>query len=248
MLCDPDLLRLHEDVSQRQMAGLPTKSAGREITQHTARAMGREQAAGLRLEQSMQALALFEEHRQDMPLVYRELDGELQVATLRQVQPREQTLVERMISFSTETEAERHRRMAVEQSALDRHQQLVTEREQAGSFYEAAREIMEQSRVQHETLQPENDLPMPHYTAKEIAQMETFAEKQPDEELLKVYETVIHEALASGRVGFQKLDGSDHTDQPDEGAPQQGNAHVVVFAENQAKQHHAHDHGQGVSM
>ena len=147
--------------------------------------------------------------RLDMPCSTRTRVGSSEVATLREVEPH--STGDRVMRYFTETDDERGRRAAVHQAAHDRHQQLLTDREGAGAFYLAAREVAEQHIEQLQKIDPQRELPAPHYTAKEVAQIETFAAKQKDEESRVIYEEMVRAAMMDGRVGYAKPERPEQT-------------------------------------
>lgn len=113
----------------------------------------------------------------------------------------------------TETDGGRARCVAVEHAAEERHRPLLNDREGAGAFYLAAREIAERHIEQLQKIDTQRELPTPHYTAKEVAQIETFAAKQKDEESRTIYEETVRTAVADGRVGYAKSNQPKQTQQ-----------------------------------
>ena len=70
------------------------------------------------------------------------------------------------------------------------------------SHYQTEGEIADSYRQQLKAQQPGRELPAPHYTAREIAQIETYAAKQTDVQLRAQYDELVRAAIAEGRVGY----------------------------------------------
>ncbi len=70
------------------------------------------------------------------------------------------------------------------------------------SRYRTESEIADSYRQQLATQQPGRELPAPHYTAREIAQIETYAAKQTDVQMRSQFEELVRAAIDEGRVGY----------------------------------------------
>ena len=135
-----------------------------------------------------------------MPLLYEDASGEQKIGRLREVEPK--TLIERWTNRFTERQADKERREAIQFAATERHAQLVKDREQAGAMYTAARDITDSYIERLHAQNQGKELPKPNYTAKEIAQIETYAAKQTDVQLRSQFEELVRAAIDEGRVGY----------------------------------------------
>lgn len=230
ILRDPELLHSYERLNESRAARLSPEKAPAEIYHNAARAFAREQLAGIALTESSERLAAFEARQLDVPLLYRDANGEQRIGSLREVEPR--NFSDRLWQRFTETASDRGRREAIQIAATERHAQLVKDWEQAGAMYVAARDITDSytERLHKHTACQE---PKPHYTAKEIAQIETYAAKQ-DDVMRAFYQEVVNTAITEGRVGNSTPEKSnrtqaEHTEQQPQVShkSEQANAHVI---------------------
>jgi hypothetical protein len=164
-----------------------------------ARAFAREIHARLLSTEAAERLESFNENRDHYPLGYRDADGNLRTGTLSDVKPR--SLVERLTRFINESPAERGERESLERAASLTEQDLVSERDRSADYYETARALAEQYRVELRALDPRKDLPKPEFTRKELADIERYGEALSDHAAHQQYEDFVKDVIEHDHVG-----------------------------------------------
>ena len=162
-----------------------------------ARAFARKVAAEIALGETTARLAMFERCREDMPLLYRDIDGREITKTLRGIAPL--SWRDRVGRYFTQADEQRDGYAAVQRAAVERHAQLIEDRNAAQAYHQAAHETADCFRQR--LAEQGRELPAPHYTAKEIAAIEVHAAKQTNERLRAEYEKLVCAAISEGRVG-----------------------------------------------
>jgi hypothetical protein len=166
------------------------------------RALGRAEAVDVSLREIAQRIQNFTETHDFFPVIFKTADGNDRTATLQDFQPR--TLKEKVFGYFSP--ADRFNMNAIN-GALDQHYaDLVSEQESLERFASAARDL-EKSYEQSLLMSlPEGgcdgqrQITMPEFTAREVAQVETFAAQQSDAGIRAQFETIVHSTITGSQI------------------------------------------------
>lgn len=144
-------------------------------------------------------LESFEEHQDHYPLGYRDAEGNLQTGTLSEVKPH--SLMERLTDFISPSEEKQELRATLEAAAKVTYNNLLDDHEKAAEYFKSVQGIANDYRAALQERGPEQQMPAPEFTRKELADIERYGESIGNEDLHKHYDEFVRGVIENDQVG-----------------------------------------------